>query len=255
MNLFLNLDLAVGYNSATQKARRITEGWVAENMFCPRCGNFRIEQFENNRPVSDFFCCECKNIFELKSKNGKLGDKVNDGAYRTMIERITSNTNPDFLFMGYNSSNHKVDNLVVVPRHFFIPALIEKRKPLSQTARRAGWTGCNIILTSIPEQGRIFIVKDGKVESPKMVVETLNRSRALETTDINARGWLFDVLSCVNMINDASFSLSQIYEFEESLSKKHPENHNVKAKIRQQLQLLRDKRYLEFNGNGVYKKL
>ncbi len=32
----------------------------------------------------------------------------------------------------------------------------------------------------------------------------------------------------------------------------HSENKNIKPKIRQQLQFLRDKGYLEFLGNGVY---
>ena len=30
---------------------------------------------------------------------------VNDGAYNTMIERITSFNNPNFFFMHYNKSN------------------------------------------------------------------------------------------------------------------------------------------------------
>jgi hypothetical protein len=39
--------------------------------------------------------------------------------------------------------------------------VIEKRKPLAPTARRAGWTGCNILLRDIPEAGKIFVVRDG----------------------------------------------------------------------------------------------
>jgi len=34
---------------------------------------------------------------------------------------------------------------------------------------------------------------------------------------------------------------------------KHPDNHHIKAKIRQQLQFLRDKGYLQFFGSGKYK--
>jgi len=37
------------------------------------------------------------------------------------------------------------------------------------------------------------------------------------------------------------------------LQAKHPENHNVKAKIRQQLQYLRDKGVIEFLGRGHYR--
>ena len=74
----------------------ITESWVGSNMFCPRCGCFRIEHFENNKPVADFFCPSCGNQFELKSKDGTSIDRINDGAYSTMLDRITGMNNPDW---------------------------------------------------------------------------------------------------------------------------------------------------------------
>ncbi len=39
------------------------------------------------------------------------------------------------------------------------------------------------------------------------------------------------------------------------LQAKHPENHNVKAKVRQQLQFLRDKGVIEFLGSGQYRMM
>ena len=51
------------------------------------------------------------------------------------------------------------------------------------------------------------------------------------------------------------FLIEDIYYFEEQLAILHPRNHNIKAKIRQQLQVLRDKGFLEFIHNGVYKKI
>ena len=97
----LNFDVSIieKYHSNSQIARLLTENWVKQNMYCPRCGNLHIEQFKNNQPVADFFCPICSSEFELKSKNGVLGRKINDGAYETMIARITGNNNPDFLFM------------------------------------------------------------------------------------------------------------------------------------------------------------
>jgi type II restriction enzyme len=50
-----------------------------------------------------------------------------------------------------------------------------------------------------------------------------------------------------------SFTLNEIYSFEKYLKMKHPENNNIQAKIRQQLQILRDKNYLEFVERGKYK--
>lgn len=63
-----------------------------------------------------------------------------------------------------------------------------------------------------------------------------------------------DILNCINKIDGDEFTLNQIYHFVESLALKHPENHYIKDKIRQQLQILRDKGIIEFKGSGHYKK-
>ena len=255
MNLILDNSIVENYHSSTQIARVLTENWVTQNMYCPRCGNLKIKHFENNRPVADFFCPSCNNEYELKSKIGALGQKINDGAYSTMIERITSNNNPDFLFMSYSKQELKVKDLILIPKHFFVPDIIEKRNPLASSARRAGWVGCNILIDKIPEQGRIEIISNGKISDIKNVVNKTNRSNQLEIKNINSRGWLIDVLDCVNQITSQVFTLEQIYNYEDKLYIKHPQNRNIKPKIRQQLQFLRDKGFIEFLGNGRYKKL
>lgn len=255
MDLNLDINLAAGYHSGSQSARVLTENWINNNMFCPRCGNDRLEHFENNRPVADFYCSICGNQFELKSKNGVIGKKVPDGAYDTMISRISSDSNPDFLFMGYSLSHMAVNNLIVVPKYFFHPDIIEKRTPLSDSARRAGWIGCNILLDKIPIQGKISIISDGVISNKEEVVSKTALSGNLEIKNIASRGWTFDILRCVNAIPKNIFRLEQIYAFEETLHQKYPDNHNIKPKIRQQLQLLRDKGFIEFFGDGTYRKV
>ncbi|MDO4571703.1 MAG: DpnI domain-containing protein, partial [Planctomycetia bacterium] len=81
MNLYFDMSLVEGYQSVSQRTRLLTENWVAQNMFCPRCGHPELKHFQNNYPVADFFCPNCQNQFELKSKNGFWGGSVNDGAY------------------------------------------------------------------------------------------------------------------------------------------------------------------------------
>lgn len=75
-----------------------------------------------------------------------------------MIERIQAVNNPNFFFLQYAKSSLLVENFFIVPKHFFLPELIEKRKPLAATAQRANWVGCNILLRDIPQNGRIYIV-------------------------------------------------------------------------------------------------
>lgn len=217
-------------------------------MYCPRCGNIHINHFENNRPVADYFCPACESQYELKSKNGNLGRKINDGAYGTMIERITSNDNPDFFFMSYSKTELKVKDFVFIPKHFFVPEIIEKRRPLSQAARRAGWTGCNILVEKIPEQGVISIIRNGHISDMNIVINKVQISNRLEIQDIAGRSWLMDVLYCVNRLPLTMFTLADMYKYEDELKMKHPNNNNVRPKIRQQLQLLRDKGVIDFFG-------
>jgi type II restriction enzyme len=144
MELNLPLDVSKNYLSSSQKIRVITESWVNNRIFCPNCGN-NLSNFENNKPVADFYCKKCSEEFELKSKNGIIGKRIVDGAYSSMVKRLRSNNNPNFFFLTYNK-NFLVDNFMVIPKYFFVPNIIEKRPPLSVHARRAGWIGCNIVM-------------------------------------------------------------------------------------------------------------
>ena len=60
-------------------------------------------------------------------------------------------------------------------------------------------------------------------------------------------------MKCVEQIGRPDFDLDDVYRFERHLSGIYPDNRNVKPKIRQQLQVLRDQGYLEFLGNGHYR--
>lgn len=241
------------YTSPTQRIRVMTESWVNKSIFCPNCGN-RLSSFENNMPVADFYCKKCSEEYELKSKNGDIGKKIVDGAYNTMIERLTSENNPNFFFLTYDKSTFDIKNFLVIPKYFFVPTIIEKRKALSPTARRAGWVGCNIDVSNIPEIGKIFFVKNGVEKSKDEILENWNKTKFVKNAqNIESKGWLLDVLVCVEKIRKDNFSLEDVYAFETYLKTKHPFNNNIKAKIRQQLQYLRDKNILEFVGRGQYR--
>lgn len=246
MDLSFNTQLVDKYHSTSQAARILTESWFENNMFCPRCGTPHVKHFKNNRPVADFYCPNCNSEYELKSKQSKLDSKITDGAYSTMIQRITDNNNPDLFCMRYEKARNRVVDLIFIPKYFFTPNIIEKRNPLKDNARRAGWIGCNILIGKIPEQAKIKIITNSKVNCVDDIVNQVKKCDLISVKDITARGWLLDILNCVNEIQTQEFSLSDIYSFENMLSLKHPENNNIQAKIRQQLQLLRDKRFITF---------
>lgn len=253
MHLELNKNIARSYNNPAQIARVLTEDWVKSMAYCPGCGK-QLFEYENNRPVADFYCKNCREDYELKSKRNSMGRKIVDGAFATMIERLQSQENPNFFFLNYNLQKYEIINFAVIPKHFFVPEIIEKRKPLSKNARRAGWVGCNILLENIPNSGKIFYIKDGQVKTKKDVLDDWQKTLFLrEAKKADLRGWILDVMKCVDKIDKPEFTLQEIYNFESVLKLKYPENNHIKDKIRQQLQFLRDKGYLKFLGNGKYK--
>src|SRR5690606_38101643 len=77
----------------------------------------------------------------------------------------------------------------------------------------------------------------------------------LKTIKGSSKGWVIDVMNCVDAIPKNSFELKDIYKFENELKLKYPNNNFIKDKIRQQLQILRDKGLIEFTGKGSYKKI
>ncbi len=254
MNLNLNTKLAEGYSSNSQIARILTENWVKENSYCPCCGELPLIEFDNNKPVADFYCKKCREQFELKSKNGKLSSTITDGAYSTMIQRINSNENPNFFFLTY-TKDWSVDNFLIIPKQFFTTEIIIKRKPLTDSARRAGWVGCNIDISSIAEAGKVFLIKNSTLIPRDIVEDSFKKTLFLREKNTESKGWILDIMTCVDLIKKQSFTLEDIYTFEERLKLKYPNNNFIKDKIRQQLQILRDKGFIEFATRGNYRKI
>ena len=223
-------------------------------MFCANCGNARLTQLPNNRPVADFVCPGCAEQYEVKSKRGlSLGSSIADGAYDSKIARLTSSTNPHLMVLNYDQTAREVRNVCIVPKHFFVPDIIQARPPLAPTARRAGWRGSNILIGKVPEAGRIFVLRNGIPEPKDDVLAKWKSTLFLRRTKLEARGWLIEVMKAVDAIGKPEFDLDEVYAFEAHLSTIYPGNNNVRPKVRQQLQALRDNGYLEFLGSGRYR--
>jgi type II restriction enzyme len=245
---------AAVFKGATQNARVLSEGWIAANGFCTSCGAAPLTAFAANSPVADFHCGVCAEEYELKAAKGRIDRKLVNGAYGAMKARLAAANNPSLMVMGYDKARTRVTDLIVVPAHFFTEAIIEPRKPLSMTARRAGWQGCNILIGQVPLVGRIPLIRAG-LHVPKAVVLDQWRSTLfLRDTKQTARGWLLAVMNAVEAIGRPEFTLDDVYAHEASLSALYPDNHNVRPKIRQQLQVLRDRGWLAFNGRGTYRR-
>jgi type II restriction enzyme len=241
------------YTSGSQSARSWTEAWVSTRAYCPHCGNAKMSQFPNNSPLADFLCASCNEEFELKSQKAKFGAKVLDGEFRTKCERLAASNNPNLLLLNYDLKSLAVVNLFIVPKHFFVREIIEERKPLALTARRAGWVGSKILLDRIPESGKIHIVQGSVVRAKELVLAEWQRTLFLRDESPDTRGWLLDVMKCVESLGKREFTLDEVYAFERHLGDLYPGNQNVKPKIRQQLQYLRDRGFIDFVSRGNYR--
>lgn len=174
-----------------------------------------------------------------------------DAGYEAMMKAVQSDAVPNLLVMQY-SENWQVSNLLLVPSFFFSPSSIEKRNPLSPTARRAGWIGCNILLSAIAPEGKLRLVSHGTPVDSATVRKQYQQVRPLSQLNVTSRGWTLEVLNVVSKFGSRPFQLGEVYDFEAHFAALHPDNHRVREKIRQQLQILRDLNLLRFLGRGKY---
>jgi type II restriction enzyme len=124
---------------------------------------------------------------------------------------------------------------------------------VAATARRAGWIGSNILLNRVSESGKIHIVQNGTVRAKELVLAEWQKTLFLRNESPDTRGWLLDVMKCVESLGKRDFTLDDVYAFERHLGDLHPGNQNVKPKIRQQLQYLRDRGFIDFVSRGNYR--
>jgi type II restriction enzyme len=240
MNLSMTGELADAYKSGSQRARVVTESWGEDNLYCPNCTSPKLDRLEHNTKVIDFSCPKCSFRYQLKGQKSPIRSSISDGAYESMMDAIRHDRTPNFYFLQYELATWSIKNLLLIPHFAFPPSAIIKRKPLSVTARRAGWVGCNIALGRIPAEARISLVTDSEAISPNQVRAQFKRVKPLKDISINQRGWTLDVLTAVRSLGKPEFTNEDAYTLTTHLEKLHPGNRHIRDKIRQQLQLLRD---------------
>lgn len=230
----------------------MTEAWGQKNLYCPNCQRPSLTPAPNNTAAFDFICPNCGLPYQLKSKSSPIGDRIVDAAYEAMVRAIREDRTPNLYALHYNKPAWQVRNLILVPHFAFSESAIERRKPLAAGARRAGWVGCNIVLKNIPPDARIRLVKDGVPAHPQQVHESFIRLKPLQEITPTERGWTLDVLRVVRSLGRKEFTNGDVYAFEAQLERLHPHNRHIRDKIRQQLQVLRDRGLLVQVQRGVW---
>ena len=88
---------------------------------------------------------------------------------------------------------------------------------------------------------------------PEEVREQFKRVKPLGEIKAKERGWTLDVLNAIRRLGKTEFTTTDAYIFERELEQLHPGNEHVKAKIRQQLQELRDRNLLLHIGRNCWR--
>lgn len=251
MNLQMPSCLGVAYSSPTQQARVITESWMGDQGYCPSCLS-HLDPTPNNSRAVDFACPQCSIQYQLKSTKSKIGSRVPDGAYQAMLSAVKSDTCPALILMHYRKVDWSVLNLIVIPSFALTEQAIIPRKPLAATARRAGWIGCNIDLSRIAPQARVNVITQGIVRTRSDVANSYALLKPLQSINVKQRGWAMAVLNGIQSIGLRRFTTRDAYRLEGMMSQIFPDNRNIRAKIRQQLQVLRDMGLLHHVERGEW---
>ena len=252
MNLYFDPQLAQGYKSQAQIVRVLSEHWLKTNVSCINCGA-PLTKTGNNSPARDFNCSGCRENYELKSHQGTHAPRrINNGAYHTLLARLRAADNPNFLILSYRAADYAVQQLTLIPKHYLTEEHIRQRKPLTARAKRQDWIGSTIDLTPLPASGKILLI-DRMQPIDRETVRQQWRAHLFLRDDTPQKTWLLAVMRCLEELPD-SFTLADCYRFVPTLQRAYPNNRNIEAKIRQQLQTLRDWGQLTFLGRGRYQK-
>lgn len=247
----LNLpDYPPTLTSRSQIARVVTEKWTGDNFYCPSCGH-DLSSFPSGTKVYDFYSAWCTERFQLKAAQRNFSRTAMGGEYDATLEALLRNEFPSLILLHYDRPRWMVEDLTVVHRACITTSCIIPRNALSSRAQRRGWRGYNIALDMVPQIGRIPVISKGVARKKREILGRWEHTARLLKIEPEHRGWTADVLGCVEKLY-TTFTLENMYSFEKDLARIHPKNRNIKAKIRQQLQVLRDLGLVDFISPGVY---
>lgn len=170
-----------------------------------------------------------------------------------MLETIRSGKAPHLVLLSY-TSDYRVRDVVAIPKRFIVEEIVLPRKPLGSHCKRAGWQGCNLDIGMLPPDGKVECLSNFARIPDEEVRSNWLKTTFLDNLDSASRGWLAVTMGMISKLEKRDFTLSELYALEATAMASFPENKNVRPKIRQQLQRLRDLGWLIFHGNGKYSR-
>lgn len=133
------------------------EEYIQYKIKCIRCSSNKFDKCKTNEKSKDLICNSCHQKYQVKAKCAthkqvdnikcKKQFKTIGGEYLTTLNNI--NEKIDYLIVLYEKQSYKVLNILYIINENINSECILPRKPLSSTAKRSGWQGCNILFDNI----------------------------------------------------------------------------------------------------------
>jgi len=133
---------------------------VARLLACPRCNKPKhLTRLPPNFQCADVICKFCGFLAQvkatkLKGNETELPETILGAAWEPQHEQIIAGIYHGLYIVCYDSLD-KLLRIDFIPAHILqvTPEVFQPRKPLSETARRAGWQGFMIRLNKVPAVG------------------------------------------------------------------------------------------------------
>lgn len=129
------------------------EDCVIYHMKCPICNDKALVKYKANEKSKDVKCEKCNCQIQIKAtkktKKDQSSLKLLGADYKTTYSSIKENK-VHYLVLLYSviGDTYIVNNIYFIDRIDINESCIIPRKPLSSTARRAGWQGCILVFTT-----------------------------------------------------------------------------------------------------------
>ena len=107
-----------------------------------------------------------------------------------------------------------------------MPYIIEKQKALSEKARRQ-CIEYNILYNQLPDNAKIFYIKNSEILYEKVVLENCNKVSFIAEKPMESKKQLLDVMFRVENLHKEFFILDDIYKYCDFLKKQHSENNYI----------------------------
>ena len=166
--------------TAKQELGELGERLVAQHCSCPKCKQRRtLKRLTTNFKCADVICDFCGYLAQVKAHTCADGrtppPKLLGAAWGPQRERMESGIYFP-LFLVLVARNEDRFSIHYLSADLQTPELFLERKPLSESAKRAGWQGFHYHLDSLRD--RLIPIADGRLPRGRatLAVETVGES-------------------------------------------------------------------------------